>query len=230
MYHNVTNDTSKVNSLTVLNSSLEDQFKYLVTNNYRSFHFKELQALTEIPKKSIIITFDDVTENQLIYAIPLLKKYNLKATFFVPFSYIAKTDEWNEGAEKIMTIAQIKSLDPVYVELGHHSYKHQKYATMTDEEIQNDFDLSFKYIEEQGLEVINVLAYPYGNYPKEKVRKKAFQNKLSANNIALGLKIGNRLNRFPFKSNYEIKRIDIKGWDSFLEFKIKLRIGKLKLF
>lgn len=230
MYHNVTNDVSKVNSLTVLNTSLEDQFNYLVANNYKTFHFSELETMEKIPKKSIVLTFDDVTENQLIYAVPLLEKYNLKATFFIPFSYIAKTDEWNEGTEKIMTIDQIKSLDSACVELGHHSYEHQKYATMSEEEIQNDFDLCFKCIKDEDLKIVNVLAYPYGNYPKDKIRKKEFQTKLSTNNITIGLKIGNRPNKFPFRDNYEVKRIDIKGSDSLFKFKIKLRVGKLKLF
>jgi hypothetical protein len=44
------------------------------------------------------------------------------------------------------------------------------------------------------------------------------------------LRIGNQINKFPFKNPYEIMRIDIKGEDSLLKFKLKLRFGKLKLF
>ena len=50
------------------------------------------------------------------------------------------------------------------------------------------------------------------------------------NGIKYGLRIGNRVNNFPFKNNYLVKRIDIKGEDSLFRFKLKLKIGKLKLF
>jgi len=53
---------------------------------------------------------------------------------------------------------------------------------------------------------------------------------LKANNIAYALRIGNRVNSFPLRHPYEVQRIDIKGEDSFLKFKLKLRLGKLKLF
>ena len=46
----------------------------------------------------------------------------------------------------------------------------------------------------------------------------------------MAFRIGNRVNKFPFKNKYEIQRIDIKGQDSLLKFKLKLRFGKLKLF
>jgi hypothetical protein len=46
----------------------------------------------------------------------------------------------------------------------------------------------------------------------------------------MAFRIGNRVNRFPFKNKFEIQRIDIKGQDSLTTFKWKLRLGKLRLF
>jgi hypothetical protein len=50
------------------------------------------------------------------------------------------------------------------------------------------------------------------------------------NGIKYGLRIGNRVNNFPFKNDYLVKRIDIKGEDNLFRFRLKLKIGKLKLF
>jgi hypothetical protein len=61
-------------------------------------------------------------------------------------------------------------------------------------------------------------------------KKVEFFNSLKANDIGYALGVGNRINTFPFKNNYEIERVDFKGKDSFLKFKLKLRLGKLKLF
>lgn len=233
MYHNVSAVENAGKGLTVFTDKLESQFRYLEENGFTTFHFSELENMVSLPKKSIVITFDDVTENQLIYAVPLLQKYNLKATFFIPFAYIGKTDIWNRSSEsegeKIMSIQQLKELDN-RVELGLHSFAHKKYATLSHSEIDGDFAQCFEIIKENGLKVYNALAYPYGNYPKKNPEKLQFQNVLKQNKIKMGLRIGNKVNKFPFKNPYEIMRIDIKGEDSLLRFKLKIRFGKLKLF
>lgn len=234
MYHNVSTSDAKSVGLTISVAKLEEQLKYISEKGYTSYFVSEIYNKTQLPQKSLIITFDDVTENQLLYALPLLKKYHLKATFFVPFSYLGQSDLWNQGTdatgEKIMTIAQLKTLDADVIELGHHSFFHRKYATLTASEIQEDLDKSFELIAQNNLKVFPALAYPYGNYPKKGIQKEIFFQLLEKNNIQMAFRIGNRVNRFPFKNKYEIQRIDIKGDDSLLMFKWKLRVGKLRLF
>ena len=230
MYHNISQNENLSFDLTISVQKFESQLNYLVDNNYRSYFVSELENLKVIANKSVILTFDDVTENQLLFALPLLKKYGLKATFFIPFSYIGKSDLWNDGSEKIMTVEQLKSLDSEIIELGHHSYFHRKYTTLTSEEIQDDFDKSFEFIKENNLKVYPALAYPYGNFPKKGNHKKEFFNLLEKNTIKVAFRIGNRVNKLPFQNNFEIKRIDIKGQDNMFTFKWKLRLGKLRLF
>ncbi len=230
MYHNISQNENLSFDLTISVQKFESQLNYLVDNNYRSYFVSELENLKVIANKSVILTFDDVTENQLLFALPLLKKYGLKATFFIPFSYIGKSDLWNDGSEKIMTVEQLKSLDSEIIELGHHSYFHRKYTTLTSEEIQDDFDKSFEFIKENNLKVYPALAYPYGNFPKKGNHKKEFFNLLEKNTMKVAFRIGNRVNKLPFQNNFEIKRIDIKGQDNMFTFKWKLRLGKLRLF
>ena len=230
MYHNITPNESESLDLTISTQKFEAQLHFLVEHNYTSYLVSELVNSQSISEKSVVLTFDDVTQNQLEFALPLLKKYNMKATFFIPFSYMGKSDLWNDGCEKIMSIKQLKSIDEETIELGHHSFFHKKYTTLTSDEIQDDFDKSFQLIAENGLKVYPVLAYPYGNYPKKGKRKIEFFQLLEKNNIKMAFRIGNRVNIFPFKNKYEIQRIDIKGQDSLLAFKWKLRLGKLRLF
>ncbi len=230
MYHNITPNFDESLELTISIQKFEEQLNYLVENNFTSYFVSELENAKTILKKSVVLTFDDVTQNQLDFAIPLLRKYNVKATFFIPFSYIGKSDLWNDGSEKIMTIEQLKSLDMDLIELGHHSYFHKKYSTLTSEEIQDDFDKSFELITQNNLKVYPALAYPYGDFPKKGNQKIEFFQLLEKNNIKMAFRIGNRVNNFPFKNNFEIQRIDIKGQDTLFNFKWKLRLGKLGLF
>jgi peptidoglycan/xylan/chitin deacetylase (PgdA/CDA1 family) len=234
MYHNVCQSENESNGLTISVLNLEKQFQYLKDNNYSTFHFEELEKMKSIPKKSIVLTFDDVTENQYLYVLPLLEKFNLKASFFIPFFYIGKTDLWNEGnglpIEKIMTIDQLKGINTDRVEFGYHSYEHKKYSLLSDSELQMDFLKCKEIVEKNNLKVFPALAYPFGNYPRKNNRKEDFKKIIIENKMKFGLKIGNRPNSFPFKDNFEIKRIDIKGQDSLLAFRLKMKIGKLKLF
>jgi len=230
MYHNVVEDNSKSINLSISKQKLESHFKFLADNDYKTFHFKDLENLKELPKKSVILTFDDVTECQLTYAVPLLEKYKLKASFFIPFSFVGAFDYWIEGKERIMSIEQLNKLDNNLIELGYHSFEHKRYASMAKEELEKDFEKSKHFITQNQLNLVPVLAYPFGNYPKKSREFAIFEEIMKQNGIKFGLRIGNRVNSFPFKNNYLIKRIDIKGEDNLFRFMLKLRIGKLKLF
>ena len=233
MYHNVSENEIYSVGLTISTKKLEAQFKYLSNNNYKTFHFSELEMLKKsnsLPKKAVMITFDDVYVSQFELAYPLLKKYKLKASFFIPFDYVNGLDDWNTASEPIMSVEQLKVLDTSIVELGLHSYEHKNYTKITPYEVQEDFIKCQEFVSKNNLNVQNILAYPYGKYPKKNPGKTVFFNILKSNAIAYALRIGNRVNKFPFKNNYEIQRIDIKGEDSLLKFRGKLKFGKLKLF
>lgn len=227
MYHNVSELNNESKGLTISTEKLEEQFQYLTKKGYTSFHLSELENKTSIPKKSIVITFDDVTENQYLHALPLLQKYNLKATFYIPFFYIGKTDLWNNGVEKIMTLRQIKDTDLDTIEFGFHSYMHGDYNALSDDEIKADFDACKKIIEENDLKVHPSVAYPYGSYPRKNPRNAHFKSQLEKNGIKYGLRIGNRPNTFPFKKNHEIQRIDIKGEESLSKFIYKINYNHI---
>ena len=232
MYHNVNPTLSA--ALTISCDKLDEQLAYLCKKKYTFYFASELVEKTDFANKSIVITFDDVTQNQLLYALPILKKYNVKATFFIPFGYIGKTDLWNKknGAsqEKIMTVEQLKSIDSGLVEFGHHSFNHNRYSQLSKEEILYDFKNSYEAIKQSQLKVFPILAYPYGDFPKKGIKKEDFFDLLEKNGIKAGFRIGNRVNKLLIKSKYEIQRIDIKGEDSLLAFKLKIRFGKLRLF
>ncbi|WP_343705854.1 polysaccharide deacetylase family protein [Flavobacterium sp.] len=230
MYHNVVEDEAKSLNLSISVSKLESQLKFLRDNKYATFHFKDLENLKSLPSKSVVITFDDVTECQLLYAVPLLEKYQLKASFFVPFSFVGNYDYWIEGQEKIMSVEQLKSLNSNLIELGYHSFEHKRYSSLSKEELEADFIKSNDFIREHQLDVKPVLAYPFGNYAKKEAQFAVFEKIMRENGIKYGLRIGNRVNKFPFKNNYLVKRIDVKGEDSLFRFRLKLKIGKLKLF
>ncbi len=226
MYHDITPQTGE--GLRVSTSGFEEHCKYLVSKQYTTHHFAEiLTNEISLKGKNCIITFDDGFVNQLEFAVPILQKYKLKATFFIPLSYLGKSDTWNDGKVPIMTAQQLQALPPETIELAYHSFQHKKYTELTTSEIAEDCKNCFDVVAAENLKFTNVLAYPYGKFPRNTPKKEQFFQQLQQNGFQLALRIGNRIEGFPFKNKFELNRIDVKGEWPLSKFKRKLKVGKL---
>ena len=67
--------------------TFENMMKYIYDNNYKTLSSEELydwlNKKIELPKKSVMITFDDGFYEDYYLVYPILKKYKLKAITFV---------------------------------------------------------------------------------------------------------------------------------------------------
>ena len=229
MYHQV---KPQINTrLCISPDKLETQLTYLINNGYSCVKLGELtNNKNAFPKRSFVLTFDDAYLNNLEYLYPLLVKYNLHATIMLPVKYLGKENEWDGSGEKIMTTSQLKSMSQEYVSFGLHTYNHKNLRHATPEEIKSEIRDSSNFLTENSIAFLPVLAYPYGGFPREKEQLEAFYTVLENNGIKLGIRIGNRINRWPLKNVFLVKRIDIRGIDSMWDFKTKIKKGRVKMF
>ena len=207
MYHQVMTEKDKIdNDLTISVEKLEKQLIY-IKENFETVFFGELEEKKDV-KNKIIITFDDGYYNNFIYLIPLLIKYQLKAAICVPTELIEKDLENKPGL--YMSFEEIKSLPSKYVEICLHSHSHKNYSEMSIEDAENDIKENMKSLEYHQIEYSNILVYPYGKFPKEKVLQADFFTCLKQLDIEYALRIGNRINYFPTKNNYLPKNLFLK--------------------
>lgn len=228
MYHKISNDHS--DTLTILYEELIRQLEYLYKKKYTTLNFNDLDLITKLPEKAVILTFDDAYANLPEMLLPALAKFGFKATVFVPVSFIGKTNEWDQGYEPIMNESMLRTIDQNQLEIGLHGFRHINYKTHSAEEIRDDIESMLEYLNKKKIIFFPAIAYPYGGYPRIEPLKSNFKNYLKHKGILYGLRIGNRINKWPLKDPYEMKRIDVKGNGSFREFKIKLQKGRTKLF
>ncbi|MGA1846126.1 glycosyltransferase [Deferribacter abyssi] len=77
-----------------------EHLEFLYHNKYTTISVNDLYNFMvynkRIPKKSILITFDDCTLDNWVYAIPLLNKYGFKGIFFAITSFIGSGDKRNQ--------------------------------------------------------------------------------------------------------------------------------------
>jgi peptidoglycan/xylan/chitin deacetylase (PgdA/CDA1 family) len=234
MYHKI--QGTSPDGLTVTPRQFEDHLKYLKRKGYRSHSFRDLdrheKEKKELPKRSVILTFDDAYENYEKEALPLLRKYDFRATLLVPVGFIGGVNEWDGGRDPILSQEALRKIAAEgTTEIGLHSMMHGNYGKMSLEDVLEDLGMCCKTLETLQIPFTKVLAYPYGAYPrKDPAKKEEMFRMLSRFGLIYALRIGNRLNHWPLKSRYEITRTDIRGTDSFFTVKTKVKKGRSKLF
>lgn len=88
-------------------SNFEDHLKFLVNSEYNIIDIKELEGHlflgNKLPKKPVLITFDDGDISVLKLGLPLLKKYKLPSIMFVITSLIDSDNTfWCRWVEKAL--------------------------------------------------------------------------------------------------------------------------------
>ncbi len=230
MYHKVSTD--KTDYLTVSSSQLESHLQHIQDIGYQYITCQQLLDFYDkkkpLPPNPILLTFDDGYLNNLELAYPIIKKFNAQATIFIPSNFVEKTNGWDNGDDPIMSVMQLKNLDPSVFERALHSHKHENYQKMSLQDIEKDIALNIAFFEKNNLPFTPVLAYPFGGRPSGKAFQtlvQVFKNK----NIKAAFRIGNGVNPFTTNDLYQLKRIDIRGSESFDIFKKKLAKGRHQL-
>lgn len=84
-YHAVSLNPERGNLSVISQQRFEQQMRFLADEGYRTLSLSEVLSFMNgapMPEKTTVLTFDDGWKSQL-RALPILKKYGLKATFFI---------------------------------------------------------------------------------------------------------------------------------------------------
>jgi len=117
-----------------------------------------------LPKRAVVITFDDGYQDNYEVAFPLLKKYDLHATIFVVTGFIngelALNPEPGWGA---MTWEQVRDMDASpYAEIGAHTDTHQILSSLDDSAVINEVQKSKAMLQNELGRDVDLFAYPNG--------------------------------------------------------------------
>lgn len=145
--------------------NLEAQLEYLRENNFTSISFTDLANYLAghfiMPAKPVIISFDDGLLNQYENALPVLKKYNFTATFFIFTNPIGRSKNY-------LTWEQVRELDSLGMEIGSHGKYHLFFDRLDgDDRLVEEVIGSKKIIEQNLGKSIFALAYPFGTYDQQ---------------------------------------------------------------
>ncbi len=233
LYHHVF--PGMPDEMTVSPDLLEKHFQYLKANGYSTIPVssvvKAINNEEAFSGKTIVLTFDNGYKNQIEFVEPLLKKYGFCACIFLIANKTIEAVKATVNEKYYYLEAEsVLNADPEFFEFGLHGYDNQSYEDLTVEEIRNDICSSQEVFAEYNINIIPVIAYPFGKRPKNKIDLDKMKNVFREMGICAAFRIGNRAIQMPVLDQFELPRININGWDTLKNFKIKLRKGKLKPF
>ncbi|MEG0822915.1 MAG: polysaccharide deacetylase family protein [Erysipelotrichaceae bacterium] len=220
-YHEVVEDNEKnnyyKNNIWVMDKShFEEQMKYLADNDFYPLTMKEYSDWKlnnkELPKKSILITFDDGFKANNIIVKDILKKYKMKASIFVETSSLADSENYEPGILQKLSAKEL--VNDEWLEFYTHSHAmhyEDKNGTLLEtsnvQTIEEDLKKSSKYVD------INYFAYPYGKGSKQATEA---MNHL---NVKLGFNISQNYHSTKDNDNFEIPRYAILSFYNMFIFK-----------
>ena len=117
--------------LSVSPAMFEQQLAFLQENGYTTISLGDLyEALAGgrgLPAKPVVLTFDDGYRDAYENALPLLKKYGMRGTFFVVTDFI------HAGHPAYMTWPMVQAMNDAGMSIENHSRSHADLRRRTDD-------------------------------------------------------------------------------------------------
>jgi len=153
-------DGASTTRYNVTAANFDAQLALLHRLGYQTVTVAEIAAALRgegvLPVRPIAITFDDGWAEQYSVAFPLLQKYGMKATFYVPSSYTI--------GGRVVTWEQLEALRDAGMEIGSHTRKHVNLIAVSAEDASYEVFGSKSALEAKLDITVESIAYPYGLY------------------------------------------------------------------
>lgn len=175
-----------------------------------------------LPRRPVLLTFDDCYQDLLDNALPVLQERGIPAVAFAVTGQIGGTNAWDieRGAlaRKLLDGDGLRELAHNGVEIGAHSRAHKRLAKLSAEELAEQVAGSVADLARRGVGRPRLFSYPYGE-SNEAVRHAVREAGVQA---AFGVESGFVC---PGCDTYQIQRIEILRGDTGWKFRWKVAVA-----
>lgn len=158
-------------------SQLRMHLKFLEKWGYTCIDFEDIamsrRGELSLPKKPVILTFDDGYDDVFERVLPCMNDFGAKAALFILGDRSTRTNVWDEpkgfvGAS-LMNDERIIQLHKAGFEIGSHSMTHPKLTSFTPERAWEEVSRSKEVLEDLIQAPVLSFAYPFGDSNEELV-------------------------------------------------------------
>jgi len=178
-----------------------------------------------MPRRPVVITFDDGTLDFWEHARPVLDRYGFTATLFVVSAHVGGHSTWDrelgEPDRPLMSWDQLRELHAMGFEIGSHTHTHRPLPGLSLDEARADLEQSRKRLREELGDSPRFLAYPRGFYDARHGRLAREAEFAGACAVILRWRDLRRSHR------YALQRMTVKGTESLLRFRLRLALARL---
>jgi peptidoglycan/xylan/chitin deacetylase (PgdA/CDA1 family) len=120
----------------------------------------------ELPRKPILLTFDDGYRSNAEIAAPIMKKHGFRATIFVVPGRFGGTNDWDveEIQEPLLTADEVRALRADGFAFGSHTMNHVRLTDASPEVASRELRASRNALEELLGEPARVICYPWAQH------------------------------------------------------------------
>ncbi|MEM1142062.1 MAG: polysaccharide deacetylase family protein [Pseudomonadota bacterium] len=237
MYHMIRTpiDGATFNKLRVHPEQFEAQIRWLAEDGWYFATMEEIARIIggsgdSLPDKSVVITFDDGYEDNLMNADPILERHGARATLYLvsdrfdrdwSTSKKAHHDSGELMRERKLSDEQVhQMLKSGRWELGGHTVTHANLEAIDDEQRDIEIRQQRPKLVDQFDTVITSFAYPFGIYGPQDVQVVKSSGYQTAVTTVEGIP------RDLAREALELRRVKVSGKDSLATFKRRLAIGR----
>ncbi len=203
-------------------STFRRQMRALARAGYVSVSLPEVRRAFagegRLPKKPVVVTFDDGYLDNYEVAFPILWESGLTATIFLPTALLDERKNNVFNGHPLMNWAQVGEMRRAGIAFAAHTATHPRLTTVPTDSMAAELKRSREEIEDRLGGACEDMAYPFGDFD-ERVREEAGR---AGYRTACSVRIG--LNH-PGEDLLGLKRISIVDADGTRRFLRKTAFG-----
>lgn len=200
-YHDVSEDIERHKQVRKMHptyslsiTKFKAQMEYLFNSGFTCVSLSELtksKGDCTHGLKTVVVTFDDGCAGNFIYAFPVLKRFNLIATFFVIVGRV--------GSSHMLDWEQLVEMSQSGMSIQSHGMTHTPLASLSKGEIRYELLKSKEIIEDKIGQEVKFLSVPHGSID--------FRCKEIAKEIGYQGICTSKIGYFTYRDYFEMERV-----------------------
>ncbi len=154
------------------------------------------------PVPVVMIQFDDAKSSDYTLAFPILKKYGVRATEYVPTALV--------GSPETMSVAQLLDLQRNGWVIGNHTVNHILLRDLPADVQEKEIGEALQTLEQWGLRGGRYMAYPWGKYNSDTLAIMTRLGMLSGRTVSNAPDVFPQVNLFVLRTSQDVEGFGVE--------------------